>query len=257
MRGLLIVALAGFTLAACSSKYQSPEVNAGGRYKLAQDTGPADVIRPEDIVEVQPRWEPKSRGGNKSPYTVRGVTYHIMDSEIGYREEGNASWYGAKFHGYKTSNGEIFDMYQVSAAHKTLPLPSWVRVTNLANNKSLIVRVNDRGPFHPDRIIDLSYAAAVKLDIASAGVGRVRVEALDLRDQEQASYLLQIAALGDRDRAQALAQAAADKTKQRVEVVRAGSVYRVVLGPVKQAQADTFAQMIAELTGEQPLIRSQ
>ncbi|WP_119394407.1 septal ring lytic transglycosylase RlpA family protein [Salinibius halmophilus] len=256
MKQLSVAAVALF-LVACSSKYQAPDANAGGRYKLAQDTGPTDVIRPEDIVEVQPRWEPKSSGGNKSPYTVRGVTYHIMDSEIGYVEEGNASWYGAKFHGYKTSNGEIFDMYQVSAAHKTLPLPTWVRVTNLANNKSLIVRVNDRGPFHPDRIIDLSYAAAVKLDIASAGVGRVRVEALDLRDQEQASFILQLAALGDRDRARELAREAADKTNQRVEVVRAGNVYRVQLGPVKQAEANTLSQQVSEITGEPPLIRRQ
>lgn len=251
------VALAALVLAACSSKYQSPEASSGGRYTLSQDTGPTDVLRPDDIVEVQPRWEPKSRGGNKSPYEVRGVTYHIMDSEIGYSEEGKASWYGAKFHGYKTSNGEIFDMYQVSAAHKTLPLPTWVRVTNLDNNKSLIVRVNDRGPFHPERIIDLSYAAAVKLDIASMGVGRVRVEALDLRDQEQASYVLQIAALGDRDRARSLAQEASAATNQKVEIVRAGNVYRVQLGPVKQAQANELAPKLAELTGEQPLIRRQ
>jgi rare lipoprotein A len=116
--------------------------------------------------------------GNRSPYSVLGKTYHVLPTEKGYNERGVASWYGEKFHGHKTSNGEIFDMYQVSAAHKSLPIPSFLRVTNLDNNRSIVVRVNDRGPFHGDRIIDLSYAAALKLGYADKGTARVQLESI-------------------------------------------------------------------------------
>jgi rare lipoprotein A len=116
--------------------------------------------------------------GNRSPYTVLGKTYRVLPTELGYNERGVASWYGEKFHGHKTSNGEVFDMYQASAAHKSLPIPSFLRVTNLDNNRSIIVRVNDRGPFHGDRIIDLSYAAALKLGYSDRGTARVQLESI-------------------------------------------------------------------------------
>src|SRR5690606_4188719 len=112
----------------------------------------------------------------KNPCTVLGKTYHLIEDESSYKERGHASWYGRKFHGRKTSNGEIYDMYAMTAAHKTLPIPSYVRVTNVANGKSAVVRVNDRGPFHGNRIIDLSYAAAQRLGIINAGTGLVDVE---------------------------------------------------------------------------------
>ncbi|OZG72031.1 hypothetical protein BTA51_18255 [Hahella sp. CCB-MM4] len=148
------------------------------RYHLSQDRGPEDsTFNPSSVSEPKPRAEPKSRGGNKSPYQVWGKTYHVMDNADGYVAEGVASWYGKKFHGYKTSNGETYDMYGYSAAHRSLPLPTYARITNLENGAQVIVRVNDRGPFHSDRIIDLSYAAAKKLGYVNKGTARVRIEA--------------------------------------------------------------------------------
>ena len=116
--------------------------------------------------------------GNRSPYTVNGRSYRVMQTEVGFQQTGLASWYGEKFHGHQTSNGEVFDMYQVSAAHTGLPIPSFVRVTNLENQRSIVVRVNDRGPFHNDRVIDLSYAAAYKLGFANQGTALVHIEAI-------------------------------------------------------------------------------
>lgn len=120
----------------------------------------------------------RTLAGNRSPYTVLGNSYTVLPTEQGYSERGVASWYGEKFHGHNTSNGEVFDMYQASAAHKSLPIPSFLRVTNLDNNRSIIVRVNDRGPFHGDRIVDLSYAAAMKLGYADRGTARVQLDAV-------------------------------------------------------------------------------
>lgn len=114
-----------------------------------------------------------------NPYTVLGKTYYPIQQFSNYRAEGTASWYGTKFHGQNTANGEVYDLYGMSAAHKTLPLPAYVRVTNLDNQRSVILRVNDRGPFYSDRIIDLSYAAAKKLGYAEIGTARVRVEGID------------------------------------------------------------------------------
>jgi rare lipoprotein A len=150
----------------------------GDRYSQHQDSAPEHRPAPSELVNPEPVPEPLSEYGNPETYEVRGRTYRVRDNAQGYSAEGQASWYGEKFHGHRTSSGEPYDMYKLTAAHKTLPLPTWARVTNLDNNKSTIVRINDRGPFHPDRIIDLSWAAAVKLDIADHGTGRVRVEAL-------------------------------------------------------------------------------
>ena len=132
-----------------------------------------------DFPDVTPRREPITRAGNKNPYTVLGKTYHLLPTADGYRETGVASWYGTKFQGRATANGEPYDMFAMTAAHKTLPIPAYVRVTNLENGRSAIVRVNDRGPFHDDRIIDLSYAAAKKLDVVDQGTARVEVVAID------------------------------------------------------------------------------
>ena len=131
------------------------------------------------LPEPVPKAEPRSLYGNKSPYTVLGQTYRVLPSARGYDERGIASFYGNKFHGYKTSNLEDYDMYQFTAASKVLPLPSYARVTNLANGKSVIVRVNDRGPFHENRIIDLSYAAAVRIGVWPKGTGLVEVQGID------------------------------------------------------------------------------
>ena len=134
---------------------------------------PGLATLPDPVV----RNDPKSRRGN-NPYVVFGQHYQVMDTAAGYDRVGGASWYGTKFHGRTTSSGEPYDMYELTAAHRSLPIPTYVRVTNLHNGKSSIVRVNDRGPFHPNRIIDLSFAAAVKLGFERKGTARVRVESL-------------------------------------------------------------------------------
>ncbi|WP_235039552.1 septal ring lytic transglycosylase RlpA family protein [Vreelandella profundi] len=152
---------------------------AGGRYAL---TGDAYPIEPPDVTKVpdaEPRIEQPSAGGNRSTYEVWGKTYHVLPDATGYERRGTASWYGEKFHGYATSNGEIYDMYKMSAAHRSLPLPTYARVTSLDSGQSIIVRVNDRGPFHSDREIDLSYAAAARLGFLDNGTGPVKVEAID------------------------------------------------------------------------------
>lgn len=133
---------------------------------------------PGKIKGAIPKEEPLSRSGNPETYEVFGTTYRLLPTTKGYKEEGYASWYGKKFHGKSTSSGTPYDMYAYTAAHKTLPIPSYVLVTNLENGKQLTLRVNDRGPFVKDRIIDLSYAAAMELDVVQKGTAKVRVEAL-------------------------------------------------------------------------------
>ena len=183
---LVLVALAG-----CSHKPSTrPETPAAhpaagsakpaGRYSQDRDSTPdgppPDVSK---IPEPVPKVEPVSQYGNKSPYTVLGETYRVLPSAAGYVERGIASWYGNKFHGYTTSTFEKYDMYAYSAAHKTLPLPSYARVTNLENGRSVVVRVNDRGPFVANRVVDLSYVAAVKLGVWPKGTAMVEVRAID------------------------------------------------------------------------------
>ena len=138
-----------------------------------------DGIDFDGIPDAIPRAEIKSRSGNPETYVIEGATYRVMETSAGYREEGIASWYGGYFNGRPTSSGEIYDMYLMTAAHKSLPLPTYVRVTRLDNGRSVILRVNDRGPFVDDRIIDLSFAAATKLGMAEMGTARVEVVALD------------------------------------------------------------------------------
>ena len=154
------------------------------RYSDRSDSSPAGM--PPSYIytmpEPVPKAEPRSLYGNKSPYTVLGQTYRVLPTARGYDERGIASFYGNKFDGYKTSSLENYDMYKFTAASKVLPLPSYARVTNLSNGKSVIVRVNDRGPFHENRIIDLSYAAAVRIGIWPKGTGLVEVQGIDPSD---------------------------------------------------------------------------
>jgi len=135
--------------------------------------------KPDSIPEVIPRIEPRARSGNPPFYDVFGKRYYVLSSSVGYRERGVASWYGPGFHNVRTSIGEPYDMYGMTAAHKTLPLPAYVRVTNLQNGRSVVVRVNDRGPFVGNRIIDLSYSAAAKLDMLRNGTAMVEVRTID------------------------------------------------------------------------------
>lgn len=152
----------------------------GGTFS-PKDSAPLRSIDPNTISNAVPRVDPITRAGNKNPYTVFGKTYYLLPTSEGYRERGVASWYGTKFHGRSTANGERYDLYSMTAAHKTLPIPAYVIVRNLENGKEVIVRVNDRGPFHDDRIIDLSYAAAVKLGFSQKGTAMVEVEAINPR----------------------------------------------------------------------------
>lgn len=146
---------------------------------LSKDGPPRRAVDADRIPDAIPRVEPITAAGNKNPYTVWGKTYRLLPTAAGYRETGIASWYGRKFHGRKTANGETFSMYAMTAAHRTLPIPCYVRVTNLANRRQVIVRINDRGPFHGDRLIDLSYAAAKKLGYEEGGTAQVEVVAID------------------------------------------------------------------------------
>ncbi len=196
LRLFMLLALAALALTACSSNPSRHEsrgtrapdaswrddtgLSQSERYHQRNDSTP-DIkdIDFSRIPEPVPVAEPRSRYGNKSPYTVNGQTYRVLPSAAGYSERGIASYYGSKFNGYKTSDFETYDMYKFSAASKVLPLPSFARVTNLENGKSVIVRVNDRGPFMPNRVIDLSLAAAVRIGIWPKGTGLVEVQGID------------------------------------------------------------------------------
>lgn len=247
-------------VSACSTAPRQNSATAGmsasdlyqaTRYDMDQDIGPRQVLDLSKVREVIPTPVSRTLAGNKSPYTVNGKTYRVMANEHGYRERGYASWYGEKFHGHKTSNGEIYDMYQVSAAHKTMPLPGYLRVTNLENQRSIIVRVNDRGPFHEGRVVDLSYAAAYMLGYADNGTALVEVEAIvptgsatDRRSPTTSavagSQFLQVGAFSDRDAAEGLVQKLASITSRPVFIRSISSpgsqeLHRVRIGPVGDA----------------------
>ena len=145
----------------------------------SSDNAPRTQVNADAIPDAVPQPEPYSKSGNPDSYEVNGKTYTTLKSSKGYVEQGIASWYGTKFHGRRTSSGEPYNLYAMTAAHKTLPLPTYARVTNLDNGRSVIVKINDRGPFHEDRIIDLSYVAAMKLDIVKTGTARVELRAID------------------------------------------------------------------------------
>ena len=211
---------------------------------------PRDV---SDVPNAVPQNEPLSRYGNPESYKVYGKTYYTLPSSKDYKERGTASWYGTKFHGKRTSSGEPYDLYAMTAAHKTLPLPTYVEVTNLKNGRSVIVKVNDRGPFHDDRLIDLSYTAAAKLDILPYGTGQVEVRAIDTEQsvkiatltdtaaatataQENQTLYLQVGAFSSRDNAQRMQ---ADLLSQNIGAVRivevttdAGTFFKVQVGPL-------------------------
>lgn len=277
-------------LAACSSQPVRPDAPAAGapevapagaagngavrdniqlsqkeRYRIKHDRGP-DRIRADiaQLPEPVPRVEPRSRYGNKSPYEVRGETYRVLATAEGYDERGLASWYGKKFDGYLTSSMERYDMFKFSAASKVLPLPTYARVTNLDNGKSVVVRVNDRGPFVDGRIIDLSYAAAVRIGIWPKGVGKVRVQAIDpahpgelpppravAKDKLSFPLWFQVGAFADDDNAEKLADRLRDAglPVQVSEVtVDERELLRVRLGPVRDAaQAGKIKALLQRL----------
>lgn len=213
------------------------------------------------ITEPTPQVEEKSPFGNPPYYEVDGVVYHVLSSGVGHKEVGTASWYGQKFHGRRTSSGEVYDMYQYTAAHKTLPLPSYARVTNIDTGDSVIVKINDRGPFVSDRIIDLSYAAAKKLGYDHRGTAQVEVEVLASpggpqkaatsdgeleippmeQQQDNAKLYVQVGAFADEMRADTLAARLREFFRQPISLtpidVNGQRLQRVRIGPLEDARA--------------------
>ena len=208
-----------------------------GRYDIDSDIAPDAPISVEHLEDAHPQYEPYSLGGN-TDYTLRGEDYKIVKKTEGFTEKGKASWYGKKFHGHLTSNGEIYDMYSMSAAHKTLPIPSYVKVTNTDNDKTTIVRINDRGPFHEGRIIDLSYAAAYKLDVLRTGTANVEIEVITVAMPTDANkkaalpqFIIQVATSPHADRTEKLAKDLGEKLAVATFLQPNDDNYRLMLGP--------------------------
>ena len=275
-------------LTACSSApkkppaTKSPSARAGA---FLADDGPGDVPADLDkVADAVPKRE-RYHGGANRPYTVFGRSYVPIVNEEPFRQTGVASWYGRKFHGNPTSIGEPYDMYAMTAAHPTLPLPCYVRVTNPANRKSVIVRVNDRGPFHSDRIIDLSYAAAHRLDIARKGSGLVTIErvfagepagqpaadtvaatvspaapaiAVSPVTREGESLFLQLGAFGMRENAEFFKTRMLrelDWNREALTVIFKDGLWRVRMGPyATRVEAEAVAARVRQMHDFSPLL---
>lgn len=217
-----------------------------GRYQQRYDGPPARQIDVRSIPNAKPKKEALSRYGNPPSYEVRGKRYFVMRDAKQYKERGIASWYGTKFHHHRTSSGEPYDLYAMTAAHKSLPLPSFVKVTNLENGREIVVRVNDRGPFHENRIIDLSYVAAKKLGIVGRGTGIVEVAVLTpeqttvpeatLAKKKPHKIYLQVGAFSQRGNATRFAKKIANYLNENVHLIETNAgnhaVFRVQVGPI-------------------------
>lgn len=233
-----------------------------------QDSAPEISVDTSNIENPVPKAEPLSKYGNPASYEVAGKRYYVMNSRENYTEQGIASWYGTKFHGRRTSSGETYDMYAMTAAHKTLPIPTYVSVKNLDNQKQIIVRVNDRGPFHGDRIIDLSYVAALKLDIVKTGTGRVEVRSITNHGTippSQSSlntvgnknidviapvsqHYLQVGAFSDRRNAENMVRELSLHTSAPIHIRNGERFYRVRIGPFpERAQAQAIETQLSDL----------
>ena len=266
-------------ISSCASQLPSPQ--RGDR-----DSGPTSTVDLDAIPDAIAKPVTRTKAGNYSPYTVLGKTYTVLPASEGFIEEGIASWYGRKFHGRLTSNGEKFDMYSMTAAHKHLPIPTYVEVTNLENGRVAILRVNDRGPFHGDRVIDLSWVAAAKLGFANKGTANVRVIALDpkdpystvgggpsSRDSNEPSFVpevelipeeyalavgsyYQVALLSQKERAKILAKEIEAYTKFPVrildEIKEDGARYRLLIGPLLDRREANTLNLVLELAGITP-----
>jgi len=267
-------------LAACGSAPKKPDTPQQASPKYYSDDGPPLAV-PDNLASIPdavPRDEPFHRFANR-PYTVFGVTYVPLVNKEPTRERGMASWYGRKFHGQKTSSGEVYDMFAMTAAHKTYPIPSYARVTNVKTGQSVIVRVNDRGPFHSNRIIDLSYAAAARIGIAAAGSGLVEVERvfapmaetvaaialppppmadieISMVTPEASAIYLQLGAFSSAENAEAFrlrARASLAWNMEPIEVTSRDGMYRVRLGPYRnRAEATAIADKVRESLGFAP-----
>lgn len=259
---VLVAMVAALALSGCGT---TPDDHSS-RYTIDQDRAPRGDFDASGLADAKPRYEQPRSAGNKSPYTVWGKSYQVIGSNERYVQRGTASWYGEKFHGHKTSNGEIFNMYAMSAAHKSLRIPSYARVTNLDNGRSVIVRVNDRGPFHGDRLIDLSYAAAKKLGYQGSGTARVEVAAINVRPdgsmtmdgrpfgdapppaagKENRALFVQLGSFSQRDPAQTLLDRArrvvGNPMRVREVVTKSGRFHRVQVGPFSNEDEALEAQ---------------
>lgn len=257
-----------------------------GRGGYYQDDGPGD--NPPDGLyatpDAEPQVEPYSTRANR-PYVVFGKAYTPITEEIPFRQRGIGSWYGKKFHGQKTSSGEPYDMYRMTAAHPTLPIPSYARVTNLVNGNQVIVRINDRGPFHSDRIIDLSYTAALKLGYLGKGSGELEIKRLLPTDiariqsekqllaavrpeiplvaglganEPESGFYLQLGAYGQAYNAESMRSQLARSwagTLQPIAVVQAGALYRLYSGPyANRGEAQQAAQKVQSSGAVLPFI---
>ena len=242
---LYIVTMLVLLLSACGGAQIVPS---------SSDAAPTKKVDVSNVPNAVPQYEPKSRYGNPESYVVFGKRYYVMESSVGFVEKGIASWYGTKFHGRRTSSGETYDMYAMTAAHKNLPLPTYAKVTNLDNGRSIIVKVNDRGPFHENRIIDLSYTAATKLDIVKKGTGLVEVRAIQPGEpvqqtttsttpvRENSSYndnsgfYIQVGSFGELANAEKMRKKLESIDEDIVKIsqtaVQGKTLYRVRIGPI-------------------------
>ncbi len=254
-------------LQACSGSKVKP-----GKRPVRDSAPAADSVDIDAIPNAVPRAEPKSKYGNPNSYEVFGKRYYVMDSSRDFVQKGIASWYGKKFHGRRTSSGETYDMYAMTAAHKSLPLPTYVEVRNLDNNRKIIVKVNDRGPFHENRIIDLSYTAARKLDIVRKGTGLVEIRAINPRNWSEKpeepvyvgapvqnapassakpGFYIQVGAFHDEGNAEKLRDKMSglggNLVKIAPAVVNQQKIYRVRLGPLYDVDsADSIVGKLEE-----------
>jgi len=232
-----------------------------------QDSGPLRPIDVTSIPDAIPKGESPSKYGNPPSYIVDGKRYYVLATSAGYTKRGIASWYGTKFHGNRTSSGEPYDMYAMTAAHKTLPLPTYAEVTNLLNGQKVIVKINDRGPFKDNREIDLSYAAATKLGFADTGTGIIELRAIDPAtfhadagtdvgtrarplSQHNPDLYLQIGAFSDRSNAERLISRLSTITPRNtpisLEKDETTPLYRVRIGPIRNVdEADRMSQELA------------
>ena len=251
----LVAAVLSMLLLSCASE--------PSRVEEPQDGPSTLTLKAEDVADAVPLGEPLARYGNHSPYEVFGRKYHVLESSKGYRERGTASWYGSKFHGRRTSSGEPYDMHLATAAHKSLPLPTYAEVTNLDNGRKVIVKINDRGPFKDDRLIDMSYGAALRLDMVAAGTARVEVKAIDVGDAPRhasstsavktAETWLQAGAYGRRDGAEQLARRLEGADLKPVSIRDGDNLFRVWLGPYySYAEAESVIERAIELGFERP-----
>ena len=233
------------------------------------DADSAPMTQPRDIESVPdavPKSEPRSKYGNPPSYVVFGKRYYVLDSSNGFVERGIASWYGTKFHGRRTSSGETYNMYAMTAAHKTLPLPTYVEVTNLENGKRVVLKVNDRGPFHDNRVIDLSYTAATKLDVVRKGTALVEVRAINpggevardksppVRTVAQAQpavtdFFIQVGAYSDPYNAENMLMRLSGTWQELVKIssatVNGQTLYRVRIGPLNSVERSD--EIVAQL----------